>query len=103
MLYIVRRNVLFSYVLCILHTKVVQIYGFLLELQNDFTLFFSLYARRDVSKLSNVGKAALKSAILIKEEEERFSVNLSSVEEWALTDSNRRPSACKADALNQLS
>ena len=23
--------------------------------------------------------------------------------EWALTDSNRRPSACKADALNQLS
>ena len=24
-------------------------------------------------------------------------------EMWALTDSNRRPSACKADALNQLS
>ena len=23
--------------------------------------------------------------------------------EWELTDSNRRPSACKADALNQLS
>ncbi len=23
--------------------------------------------------------------------------------EWTLTDSNRRPSACKADALNQLS
>ncbi len=23
--------------------------------------------------------------------------------QWALTDSNRRPSACKADALNQLS
>ena len=23
--------------------------------------------------------------------------------EWALTDSNRRPYACKADALNQLS
>jgi hypothetical protein len=22
---------------------------------------------------------------------------------WAMTDSNRRPSACKADALNQLS
>ena len=22
--------------------------------------------------------------------------------QWALTDSNRRPSACKADALNQL-
>ena len=22
---------------------------------------------------------------------------------WVLTDSNRRPSACKADALNQLS
>ena len=22
---------------------------------------------------------------------------------WELTDSNRRPSACKADALNQLS
>ena len=22
---------------------------------------------------------------------------------WAQTDSNRRPSACKADALNQLS
>jgi hypothetical protein len=22
---------------------------------------------------------------------------------WALTDSNRRPSACRADALNQLS
>ena len=22
---------------------------------------------------------------------------------WAFTDSNRRPSACKADALNQLS
>ena len=26
-----------------------------------------------------------------------------SVSMWALTDSNRRPSACKADALNQLS
>ena len=26
-----------------------------------------------------------------------------SFEVWALTDSNRRPSACKADALNQLS
>ena len=26
-----------------------------------------------------------------------------SVPLWALTDSNRRPSACKADALNQLS
>ncbi len=25
------------------------------------------------------------------------------MKEWALTDSNRRPSACKADALNQLS
>ncbi len=25
------------------------------------------------------------------------------VKVWALTDSNRRPSACKADALNQLS
>ena len=25
------------------------------------------------------------------------------IEVWALTDSNRRPSACKADALNQLS
>ena len=25
------------------------------------------------------------------------------IEKWALTDSNRRPSACKADALNQLS
>ena len=24
-------------------------------------------------------------------------------EEWELTGSNRRPSACKADALNQLS
>ena len=23
--------------------------------------------------------------------------------QWTLTDSNRRPSACKADALNQLS
>ena len=23
--------------------------------------------------------------------------------QWALTDSNRRPSACKADGLNQLS
>jgi len=22
---------------------------------------------------------------------------------WAMTDSNRRPSACKADALNRLS
>ncbi len=27
----------------------------------------------------------------------------SSILKWALTDSNRRPSACKADALNQLS
>ena len=26
-----------------------------------------------------------------------------SLSKWALTDSNRRPSACKADALNQLS
>jgi len=25
------------------------------------------------------------------------------LKKWALTDSNRRPSACKADALNQLS
>ncbi len=29
--------------------------------------------------------------------------NLFSFVMWALTDSNRRPSACKADALNQLS
>ncbi len=31
-----------------------------------------------------------------------FNYKLKSLE-WALTDSNRRPSACKADALNQLS
>ena len=29
--------------------------------------------------------------------------NLCHLNKWALTDSNRRPSACKADALNQLS
>ncbi len=34
-----------------------------------------------------------------KENPLRFSYVLT----WALTDSNRRPSACKADALNQLS
>ena len=35
-----------------------------------------------------------------------YSVELTDLfrnEKWALTDSNRRPSACKADALNQLS
>ena len=31
------------------------------------------------------------------------SVDDRSFRKWALTDSNRRPSACKADALNQLS
>ena len=30
-------------------------------------------------------------------------LNYSTVLLWAFTDSNRRPSACKADALNQLS
>ena len=29
--------------------------------------------------------------------------HLTNLHLWALTDSNRRPSACKADALNQLS
>ena len=29
--------------------------------------------------------------------------NMQGFNRWALTDSNRRPSACKADALNQLS
>ena len=35
----------------------------------------------------------------------KHATQLSSVssEVWELTDSNRRPSACKADALNQLS
>ena len=32
-----------------------------------------------------------------------INVVLSFLRLWALTDSNRRPSACKADALNQLS
>ena len=34
----------------------------------------------------------------IKKEKVKLSLHV-----WAQTDSNRRPSACKADALNQLS
>ena len=34
----------------------------------------------------------------IKQKKQPFRIAL-----WELTDSNRRPSACKADALNQLS
>ena len=33
----------------------------------------------------------------------KFLFNTFSIFLWAFTDSNRRPSACKADALNQLS
>ena len=32
-----------------------------------------------------------------------LNILLKDLSSWALTDSNRRPSACKADALNQLS
>ena len=39
---------------------------------------------------------------MIKNKKEIRKVSLSNLK-WALTDSNRRPSACKADALNQLS
>ena len=49
----------------------------------------------------------LKASVCILEvykgRREADLVDLSSFEMWALTDSNRRPSACKADALNQLS
>ena len=35
--------------------------------------------------------------------QEEHCSSLQDMNAWALTDSNRRPSACKADALNQLS
>ena len=42
-----------------------------------------------------------------KKEIANFAISLFTLDPsfflWALTDSNRRPSACKADALNQLS
>ena len=33
----------------------------------------------------------------------QIEVEINAFALWSLTDSNRRPSACKADALNQLS
>ena len=36
-------------------------------------------------------------------EGEKNNLRYAQVASWTLTDSNRRPSACKADALNQLS
>ncbi len=50
--------------------------------------YYEGYIKREVLQSTYVGMQDLK-------ELER--------ERWALTDSNRRPSACKADALNQLS
>ena len=38
-----------------------------------------------------------------KTSQQSCKVIISKAHRWALTDSNRRPSACKADALNQLS
>ena len=39
----------------------------------------------------------------IQKIKKKMSIRSFSSSLWALTDSNRRPSACKADALNQLS
>ena len=36
-------------------------------------------------------------------QKQKTTQKLSGLWLWELTDSNRRPSACKADALNQLS
>ena len=38
-----------------------------------------------------------------KEHKKRVPPERMKLLKWTLTDSNRRPSACKADALNQLS
>ena len=55
----------------------------------------------------NVGTFGQKHPIKDKEaSKQKETAKLSSCSLfslWALTDSNRRPSACKADALNQLS
>ena len=48
-----------------------------------------------------IPRLASKLAAGIKQKKMSFDIFLLVL--WELTDSNRRPSACKADALNQLS
>ena len=51
-------------------------------------------------------KSAIKEKIFLVKKTKKIPQRPKSLREpplWALTDSNRRPSACKADALNQLS
>ena len=41
--------------------------------------------------------------MIARTKKEERNISFQFLFSWALTDSNRRPSACKADALNQLS
>ena len=59
------------------------------KLNSEFFCFFHLVVKRQ------------KLGVL---KQKRLTISCKSlIFKWALTDSNRRPSACKADALNQLS
>ena len=55
----------------------------------------------DIKNQLKIIGAILAQLILYKKEKHRFVAVFLVL--WAMTDSNRRPSACKADALNQLS
>ena len=56
-----------------------------------------------MSRFSIQARQTHKTSKPIKQKKDATSCKATSYYVWALTDSNRRPSACKADALNQLS
>ena len=62
----------------------------------------SIIYQNGVCMKSTISKVVCKLYVPIKEKGLTISCK-SLIFKWALTDSNRRPSACKADALNQLS
>ena len=75
-----------------------------LEYAQDVTSLI-LFIRKDIV-LPDGDSYRIQTYNLLIRSQMLYSVELTShfvLREWALTDSNRRPSACKADALNQLS
>ena len=73
---------------CLAYSKNLSIYGFIADRGPCI-----------VGKLQNKAKEVKKKA----QKKHLLFCKCLIFKLWALTDSNRRPSACKADALNQLS
>ncbi len=57
----------------------------------------------DIIATQAQSKKLINQHLVPKTKKMSFDIFLLRFSLWELTDSNRRPSACKADALNQLS